>query len=93
MAGFARKFPFSESRATIRTWSRGVGLLRLVASGVSNVVFVEEIIRQRGRYLRTTALRPNLSWPKYRRFHDPRTSWVQPPLERSSISFFTESWT
>src|SRR5882672_7206363 len=72
MAGFARKFRFSERRATMRTWSRGVGLLLLVASGVPNVVFVEEIVRQRGRYLCTTALRPNMSWPKYRLFHDPR---------------------
>src|SRR5260221_14775882 len=40
MAGFARKFPFSERRATMRTWSRGGGLLLLVASGVPNVVFV-----------------------------------------------------
>src|SRR5882724_237872 len=44
MAGFARKFPFSERRATMRTWSRGVGLLLLVASGVPNAVFVEEIV-------------------------------------------------
>src|SRR6266851_5439740 len=51
MAGFARKFPFSECRATMRTWSCGVGLLLLVASGVPNVVFVDEIVRQRGRYL------------------------------------------
>ena len=51
MAGFARKFPFSERRATMRTWSRGVGLLLLIASGGPNVVFVEGMVRQRGGYL------------------------------------------
>ena len=51
MAGFARKFPFLERRATMCTWSLRLGLLLLVASGVPNVVFVEEIVRQRGRYL------------------------------------------
>jgi hypothetical protein len=51
MAGIAREFPFLERRAGMRTWSRGVGLLLLIASEVPNVVFVEGMVKQRGRYL------------------------------------------